>query len=113
MCGSERTYLAFVAELRANAVAGDGGDPTPPGVLYRCENKRVAEKGFCNTMKTKARCPEGDAEMHACVELAQSLEKRVEPGLTVRAAWQSWRKIPDGKLITTGRWCRLGAGGRF
>ena len=75
MCGSERTYLEFVAEVRADGVAGNGGDPYTPGVLYRCENKRVAEKGFCNTMKTKARCPEGDAEMHACVELAHSLEK--------------------------------------
>ena len=83
-------------ELRGNGVAGNGRYPTPPGVLYRCENKRVAEKGFCNTMKTKARCPEGNAEMHACVELAHSLEKRVEPGPTVGAAWQPWRKIPDG-----------------
>ena len=40
--------------------------PTPPGVLYRCENKRVAEKGFCKTMKTKGRCAEGGAEMQRC-----------------------------------------------
>ena len=69
MCGSERTYLGFVAELRANAVAGDGSDPTPPGVLYRCENKRVAEKGFCNTMKTKTRCAEGAVEMQRVLSL--------------------------------------------
>ena len=69
MCGSERAYLEFVAEVRANGVAENGGDPTPPGVLYRCENKRVAEKGFCNTMKTKARCAEGDAEMQRVLSL--------------------------------------------
>jgi len=66
MCGSERTYIGFVGELRANGVAENSGDPTPPGVLYRCENKRVAEKGFCNTMKTKARCAEGGAEIQRC-----------------------------------------------
>jgi len=76
MCGSERTYLEFVAELRANGVAENSGDPTPPGVLYRCENKRVAEKGFCKTMKTKARCAEGGADCRG-VEPAHSLEKRV------------------------------------
>ncbi len=69
MCGSERTYLGFVAELRANGVAGNDGDPHTPGVLYRCENKRVAEKGFCNTMKTKARCAEGDVEMQRVLSL--------------------------------------------
>ena len=43
--------------------------PTPPGVLYRCENKRVAEKGFCKAMKTKGRCGEGDAEMQRVLSL--------------------------------------------
>ena len=95
MCGSERTYVGFVAGVRANGVAENSGDPYTPGVLYRCENKRVAEKGFCKAMKTKGGAQRVSLRCRG-VEPAHSLEKRVAPGLTVRAAWQSWRKIPDG-----------------
>src|SRR6266481_1978495 len=41
-----------VARLRLNFFGRAMGDT--PGVLYRCETTRVARKGFCKFLKTKA-----------------------------------------------------------
>jgi hypothetical protein len=58
---SARAVLPFRPRARAG-VGGRGmpglgrlGYPTPPGSLYQCQNREVAAKGVCKSMKTKGR----------------------------------------------------------
>jgi hypothetical protein len=72
----------YLATRRVVMNVDEQNTPTPPGVLYECETKRVAGKGICKNMKTKGDKNRRVAETHWVSE-----EGRDETGTLSAEPW--------------------------